>query len=533
MPKVTKINATINPVTLMPLSQVQKRRVAAYARVSTDSDEQFTSFEAQVDYYTKYITNHPDWELVKVYTDEGISGTSIKHRDGFNEMIEDAKNGKIDLIVTKSVSRFARNTVDSLTTIRELKTKNVEVFFEKENIYTFDSKGELLITIMSSLAQEESRSISENVTWGVRKGFSDGKFSVAYKTFLGFEKGEDGRPKIVESEAQIIRDIYGMFLEGKSTYQIADELNTRGVKTPKYKRNGEGEKTGKWKFSTVLSILKNEKYKGEAILQKTYTTDFLSHAHKVNNGELPKYHVKNSHDFIIPPEEWEMVQLELERRAKLDGKYSATTIFSTKLICGDCGRYYGQKVWHSTDKYRRVIYQCNDKFSNTVKCKTPHLTEQQVIDAFLESFNKVNNDNVIDDCMLAIEVLSDTSKLDEEEMKLNIESKSLVEIARTMNEENARVPLNQNEYRTKYENLVKKQTAIIKRLEEIQEDKNQRMASIKKIQIAVKIFKEQEGSLMEFYPKLWTMLVDKAIVNNDRTIKFIYYTGIENIVEIK
>jgi site-specific DNA recombinase len=176
MVKVTKINATVNPVTLTPLTSLKKRRVAAYARVSTDSDEQFTSFEAQKDYYTKFILNNPDWEMVDVYTDEGISGTNTKHREGFKQMIKDAISGKIDLIVTKSVSRFARNTVDSLTTIRELKAHNVEVFFEKENIYTFDSKGELLITIMSSLAQEESRSISENVTWGVRKGFQDGKF---------------------------------------------------------------------------------------------------------------------------------------------------------------------------------------------------------------------------------------------------------------------------------------------------------------------------------------------------------------------
>ena len=309
MLKVTKIDATVNQATLTPIASLKRRRVAAYARVSTDSDEQFTSFEAQVDYYTKYIESNPDWEMVKIYTDEGISGTQTKHRKGFQEMIDDALKGKIDLIITKSVSRFARNTVDSLTTIRELKANNVEVFFEKENIYTFDSKGELLITIMSSLAQEESRSISENVTWGVRKGFSDGKFSIGYKNFLGYEKGEDGRPKIVECEAMIIRTIYRLFLEGLSTYQIADELNKLGYRTPSERIRKDGS-APKWKFSSVLSILKNEKYKGEAILQKTYTTDFLSHSTKKNNGELPQYHVKNSHDFIIPPDEWEMVQIQ-------------------------------------------------------------------------------------------------------------------------------------------------------------------------------------------------------------------------------
>lgn len=213
--KVTCIPATKNRFTALPVTSVSKRRVAAYARVSTDSDEQFTSYTAQIDYYTNYIQQHPEWEFVKVYTDEGISGLNTRHRDGFNEMIADALSGKIDLIVTKSVSRFARNTVDSLTTIRKLKEHGVECYFEKEGIYTFDGKGELLLTIMSSLAQEESRSISENVTWGMRKRFADGKVSMAYKQFLGYEKGLDGTPVVNEKEAEIVRLIYRLFLEGK------------------------------------------------------------------------------------------------------------------------------------------------------------------------------------------------------------------------------------------------------------------------------------------------------------------------------
>lgn len=222
MPRaVTVIPATINPLTRMPTVNVAKRRTAGYARVSTDSDEQFTSYEAQIDYYTQFIKRNPEWEFVRVYTNEGISGTNTKHRDGFNQMIEDALAGQIDLIVTKSVSRFARNTVDSLVTVRKLKEKGVEVFFEKENIYTLDSKGELLITIMSSLAQEESRSISENVTWGQRKRFSDGKVSLPYKQFLGYRKGADDLPEIVPEEAALVRRIYSMFMHGKTTCTIA------------------------------------------------------------------------------------------------------------------------------------------------------------------------------------------------------------------------------------------------------------------------------------------------------------------------
>ena len=189
---ITVIPAKINPVTGRVESKVKRRRVAGYARVSTDKDEQFTSFKAQTDYYTQFIQSNPAWEFVKVYTDEGITGTSTRHREGFNQMVEDALAGKIDLIVTKSVSRFARNTVDSLTTVRKLKDHGVEIYFEKENIYTFDGKGELLITLMSSLAQEESRSISENVTWGQRKRMADGKVTIPYKHFLVLAGCESG-----------------------------------------------------------------------------------------------------------------------------------------------------------------------------------------------------------------------------------------------------------------------------------------------------------------------------------------------------
>jgi DNA invertase Pin-like site-specific DNA recombinase len=249
MAKVTVIPPTIHPLTHLPSAAAGRRRVAGYARVSTDSDEQATSYEAQVDYYTRYIQSKPEWEFVRVYTDDGLSGCSTKRRQGFQEMVADALAGKIDLIVTKSVSRFARNTVDSLVTIRQLKERGVECYFEKESIWTFDSKGELLITIMSSLAQEESRSISENITWGQRKRFADGKVSMPYKRFLGYEKGEDGLPAVVEEEANVVRFIYRLFLEGKSSAGICKCLEELGIPAP-----GGG---CKWSKTTVESILTN------------------------------------------------------------------------------------------------------------------------------------------------------------------------------------------------------------------------------------------------------------------------------------
>ena len=224
-PRVTMIPATRERFTSMPIHNARKRRVAAYARVSTRDEEQRNSYEAQVDHYTRYIQNNAEWEFAGVYADRGITGTSTKKREHFNDMIEDALNGKIDLIITKSVSRFARNTVDSLTTIRMLKERGIEVFFEEQNIYTLDSKGELLLTIMSSLAQEESRNISENVTWGIRKRFSDGKIMLPYKHFLGYRKGEDNLPEIVPEEAETVRRIYRAYLEGKSPSYIARQLS--------------------------------------------------------------------------------------------------------------------------------------------------------------------------------------------------------------------------------------------------------------------------------------------------------------------
>ena len=326
---ITVIPATRMMHTGLPRNATVRKRVAGYARVSTDSEEQQTSYEAQVDYYTNYIQSKPEWEFVRVYTDEGISALNTKHRDGFNEMIQDALDGKIDLIVTKSVSRFARNTVDSLTTVRKLKEKGIEVYFEKEGIATLDSKGELLITIMSSLAQEESRSISENVTWGQRKRFADGKVSMPYGQFLGYRKGADGLPEIVPEEAETVRTIYRLFIQGKTTNAIAANLTKQGIPTPGGKK--------KWQSTTVESILTNEKYKGDAVLQKKFTVDFLTKKQKINEGEVPQFYVENSHPAIIRPDEWNRVQDEMTRRKATGRHHNSLSPFSAKIICGDCG----------------------------------------------------------------------------------------------------------------------------------------------------------------------------------------------------
>lgn len=246
----------------------QKRKVAAYARVSTSSEEQETSLFAQREYYEDLIRNNVTWEFAGIYYDDGLSGLSYRNRDGFNRMISDALDEKIDLIITKSISRFARNTVDTLVTIRKLKDAGIEVYFEKEHIHTLDAAGEFLITLMSSLAQEESRSISENVTWGQRKRFSDGKYSAPYSRFLGYDRGKDGYPAVNKKEAQIVKLIYRLWLLGESDGAICGYLERHQIPAP-----GGREQ---WSGTTVMSILTNEKYKGDALLQKSFTVDFLN-----------------------------------------------------------------------------------------------------------------------------------------------------------------------------------------------------------------------------------------------------------------
>lgn len=302
---------TIIPATLAktPEEQAQqKRKVAAYARVSTLREYQQTSYKAQMQYYTTYIHERPDWTFAGIYADEGVTGTTMVKRKGFLKMIDDALDGNIDLIITKSVSRFARNTVDSLTVIRQLKEHGVECYFEKENIWTFDAKGELLITIMSSLAQEESRNISENTRWGMRKAFRDGKVFVPFKHFLGYERGADGGLKVNQEEAEIVRLIYRLFLEGYSFYGIAAELTRREIRTPYGYRV--------WNDRTVKNILQNEKYRGDALLQKRYSRDFLDRKMRKNDGEVQQYYVVGNHEAIIEPYMFEKVQEELERRVK-------------------------------------------------------------------------------------------------------------------------------------------------------------------------------------------------------------------------
>lgn len=517
---ITTIPATLNQFSLAPIHDQRKRRTAGYARVSTDSEEQFTSYEAQVDYYTNYIKSREDWEFVKVYTDEGISGTNTTKREGFKSMIADAMKGKFDLIVTKSVSRFARNTVDSLTTVRQLKEKGIEIYFEKENIWTLDSKGELLITIMSSLAQEESRSISENVTWGQRKRFADGKVTVPFGHFLGYDRGDNGNLVINPNEAVIIKQIYSLFLQGMTPYGIAKKLTEDGILTPGKKQ--------KWNTGTVKHILENEKYKGDALLQKSYTVDFLTKKKKLNNGEIPQYYVENNHEAIIDPEVFDMVQIEMEKRQADKNRHSGVHIFSSKIKCGECGNWYGSKVWHSNSKYRRTVWQCNHKYSGNKKCQTPHLDEETIKELFIKAANKLleEKDEIIANFESIKNVLYDTGPLETQQAELQNEIEIVTEMIQQCINENAKVALNQEEYQKRYDGLVQRFNATKTNLETVSAALNDKVTRRKTMEIFLRDLKKQEQLLTDFDPLLWRSLVEYVTVFKENKVDVTFKNGI-------
>ncbi|MHB1154024.1 MAG: recombinase family protein [Eubacteriales bacterium] len=517
---VTTIPATINRFTSTPINATRKRRTAGYARVSTDSDEQVTSYEAQVNYYTEYIKSRDDWEFVEVYTDEGITGTNTKHREGFKRMIADALAGHIDLIVTKSVSRFARNTVDSLTTVRQFKEKGVEIYFEKENIWTLDSKGELLITIMSSLAQEESRSISENCIWGQRKRFADGKVTVPFGNFLGYDRGEDGNLIVNTEQAPTVKRIYSMFLQGMTPFGIASKLTADGVLSPGGKE--------RWNAESVRSILTNEKYRGDALLQKSYTVDFLTKKKKVNSGEIPQYYVKNNHPAIIAPDIFDMVQREMERRNQNRSKHSGVHLFSGRIKCGQCGNWYGSKVWHSTDKYRRTVWRCNHKFDNDENCTTPHLTEEEIKEYYLSALHRLLSDK--DEIIAAFEEAEDVAfNLNAKNAEQDNLQNELLVVSELMNHcinENAHVALNQTEYQNRYNALVERFERAKARLEVVTEeisDKQNRQATIESF---LDELKRLDG-VTEFQPALWYSLGDFMTVYSRDDVRVTFKDGTE------
>ncbi|MFZ5944248.1 MAG: recombinase family protein [Bacillota bacterium] len=376
--------------------QFKALRVAAYCRVSTTLEQQETSYEAQVSYYTEKIKSNPNWKLAGIYADDGKSATNTKKRDDFNAMIEDCMAGKIDMVITKSVSRFARNTVDSLQNIRKLKEKNVAVFFEKEGVNTLEGTGELLITILSSQAQEESRNLSENTRWGLVRRFENGIVSVNHNKFLGYTKDKNGELVIVPEEAELVKRIFRLYLEGSSIIQITKILESEGIKTV----------TGltRWCPGVIEKMLSNEKYMGDVLQQKTYTVDFLTKKRVKNKGIVPQYYIEDDHEAIIPKELYYQVQEEKARRASLSktaaarrgkqekekSKYSSKFALTDIMVCKECGQPYRRQVWSKYGQ-KSAVWRCENRLKNGTKnCKhSPTFKEDVLYEAIMTAINSV------------------------------------------------------------------------------------------------------------------------------------------------
>ena len=368
-------------------------RVAAYCRVSTEQEEQESSFEGQVTYYTNLIENNPEWEMAGIFADHGISGIKDTTRPGFMQMIEACKKHKIDMILTKSLSRFSRNTLDSIRYIRLLKSLGVVIEFEKEGLNTGDLGSEIYLTWFSAFAQAESESLSQNVTMGKRRLFKEGKCPFQYKNFIGYRRGADGQPEIDPEGAKTIEHIFYGFLAGKTPAQLKTELEEMHILSPSSKTT--------WSKATIQNILRNEKYAGDVLLQKTFTADFLTKKVKKNRGEVTQYYVTDNHPAIIPREIFQQVQLELARRSSRPkvsqrktkterGKYTSKFALSERLVCGECGCMYRRTQWIKRDGTKEYVWRCVNRLENGRKyCKnSPSLKEPELQEAIMAAIRE-------------------------------------------------------------------------------------------------------------------------------------------------
>ena len=366
---------------------VRKLRVAAYCRVSTEEEEQQGSFEIQKLYYTEKINSTPEWEVAGIYADDGISGVHTKKRDGFNQMIQDCKKRKIDLILTKSISRFARNTLDSIQYVRMLKQMGIAVVFEKENINTATMNSEMILTVLSAFAQAESESISQNVARGKRMGYKHGKFAFPYGRIIGYRKEADGKPEIIPEQAEIIRLIFNSYLQGDSLQSIKAKLETAGALTAR------GNTA--WSAQSIQRILQNEKYCGDVLLQKTFTEDVLTGVHKKNTGQLPQYYIENYHDGIVSKQMFREVQTEIARRnsksaanqrKRRRGRYNSKYALSERLVCRDCGSPYKRVTWNIHGR-KQIVWRCVNRIEYGTKfCgNSPSIPEEELHRAILKA----------------------------------------------------------------------------------------------------------------------------------------------------
>ena len=530
-----KVVRVIAP-TITPQEQAKnlyrQLRVVAYCRVSTKQEEQLNSYETQKNYYTERINAEPNWTLVGIFADKGITGTSVKNRDEFNKMIKLCKRGKVDMIITKSISRFARNTLDCLKYTRMLKAIGVDVFFEEQGIHSTQPGAEFYITIYGSIAQSESENISANVKFGKAQSAREGNVAFHYKNFLGYRKGEDGKPEIVPEEAETVRFIYESFLAGDSIGGIKAKLEERGILSP------SGKPT--WNHSTIVSILTNEKYTGDAIINKTFIEDCISKKVKVNNGERQKFYVENNHPAIIDRMTFARVQEELARRnGKLkvkqvgtkteQGKYSSKYALTELLVCGECKTPYRRCTWTVKGK-KKIVWRCISRLDYGKKyChESPTVEESVLQEAIMNAIMRTANENaeLLKTLKLHIGMGLDMGESEDESLDLQIKIAEIdAEFKAMLNAISSDTVEAFDEQRAK--ELMDEKSKLRQMLAGIAERKQKRENTKSRLDEIFTILDGLKNRPMEYDDRLVRQIIECVVVESKERIKVVFIGGLE------
>jgi DNA invertase Pin-like site-specific DNA recombinase len=536
-PRVIIIPA--NPELAREKAVKRQQRVAAYCRVSTDEEEQLTSYEAQQTYYTDKIMTNPDWTMAGLFADQGITGTSARKRPEFLRMIRQCKQKKIDIVLTKSISRFARNTVDCLHYIRALRELGIAVIFEKEGINTLESDSEMLITILGAFAQAESESISGNVVWGIRQAMREGKVAYQYKRWYAYQKGRDGRPEIIPEQAEVVKQIYDRYIAGASLRQIKDWLESQNI------LNVDGEP--EWTLSTIKGILTNEKYCGDALLQKTFIQDCISKKVIRNTGQLPQYLIQNCHKGIVSRQIYDSVQAEMARRnaGRSPSKKNAPTgrtsyasrfALSERLVCGECGTLYRRCVWAKNGR-KRIVWRCVSRLDYGTKyChSSPTLDEEPLQRAILAAINEAmgNRDEMVGQITEAMEL---------ELPPIPGQTVSLAGIQRRIGElegqfnlllEQAAEQMESQDYMAQFQGITNEIAALKELRNQMEEQQKTNAAAVQKMTMTVSLMEKMSPELTAWDESWIRQLVDTVKVLSEDTIMVYLRGGIEIRQSIK
>lgn len=528
---VRVIPATVN-ITEEIKKCYRQLRVAAYCRVSTKQEEQLNSYEVQKSHYEERIRNEPKWTLVGIYADKGITGTSTKHRDEFNKLIRQCKKGKVDMIITKSISRFARNTLDCIKITRMLREINVDVYFEEQNLHSIDASSEFYISIYGSIAQSESENMSANIIWGREQSAKNGNVSFQYKNFLGYRKGEDGNPEIDPEEAEIIKMIYDRFLAGDSFIEICKSLEKQGIPSPGGK--------GTWQRSTIQSILSNEKYKGDAIINKTYIDNCISKKVKVNHGERPKYYVENNHPAIIDAGTFGRVQEELARRSGKkkvkqvgtkteQGKYSSKYALTELLVCGECGTPYRRCTWTARGQ-KKIVWRCINRLDYGTKyCHhSPSIEESVLQEAIMKAIMQTAKQNVevLKTLKLHIGMGLDADETEDKSLDIQIRIAEIdAEFKKMLNAVSEGNIDTFDEERAN--ELMNEKQRLVVQLEQYANAQQKRENAQSRLDQIFTILDGMQNHPMEYDDRIVRQLLECVVVESKETVKVVFVGGLE------